>query len=147
MNAPPSIDILLVEDDPNDAEMTLRVLHQTHAAHQVLWLRDGAAALDYLFNRLDLTHVPKVVLLDIKMPKVNGIELLARIKASSLRSLPVVMLTSSDEESDVCRCYELGANSYLVKPLDYNAYSDTVKQASIYWLAHNLQAPVQRKPT
>lgn len=142
MTASP-IDILLVEDDPNDAEMTLRALHQIRSEQQVLWLRDGAAAVDYLFDKTNSGRIPRVVLLDVKMPKIDGIELLARIKASPLRALPVVMLSSSDEESDICRCYELGANSYLVKPLDYGAYSDTVKQAGIYWLMHNLQAPVQ----
>lgn len=138
----PSADILLVEDSPLDAEMTLHTLRQHGIGNHIEWLRDGAAALDYLFARgLHAERaplLPRLVLLDLKMPLVDGLEVLRAMKADSeLRQIPVVMLTSSAEESDLVRSYELGVNSYVVKPVDFNLFSEEVARLGFYWLLTN----------
>jgi CheY-like chemotaxis protein len=138
--------ILLAEDNPNDVELTLAALAEHHLANEVVVTRDGEEALDYLFHRgryrLRATGNPAVVLLDLKMPKVDGLEVLRAIKQDEgLRTIPVVMLTSSREESDVVRSYALGVNAYVVKPVDFAAFVEAVKQVGIFWGVHNEPPP------
>jgi len=142
MNALEQIEILLVEDNPEDAEMTMRALRKRNLANRLHWVKDGEEALDYLFGTGQYagrtpSQPPKLVLLDIKMPKVDGIEVLRRIKASELKSLPVVVMTSSNEERDVVESYRLGVNSYIVKPVQFDAFMDTVAKIGLYWLLTN----------
>ena len=144
------IEILLVEDNPEDAEMTMRALRKRNLANQLHWVKDGAEALDYLFGTgeyvgRDKNHAPKLVLLDIKMPKVDGIEVLRRIKASDLRTVPVVVMTSSNEERDVLESYRLGVNSYIVKPVAFDAFIETVANIDLYWVLTN-RVPAWRVP-
>lgn len=140
-------EILLVEDNPADEELTLRALRENKLANRVHVARDGAEALDYLFARgayvaRDRSRLPRVVLLDLKLPKVDGIEVLTRIKSDDLsRAIPVVMLTSSREEPDIARCYQLGVNSYIVKPVEFEAFVKAVSHAGLYWLILNQSPP------
>lgn len=130
------VEILLVEDNANDAELTLRALKQRNLANQVFVCRDGAEALDFFDRRT--SPVPKVVLLDLKLPKVDGLEVLRRLKGDArTKSIPVVVLTSSREEPDIERAYELGANSYIVKPVDFEAFARAVSDVGLYWLLLN----------
>ena len=136
------VEILLVEDNALDAELTMRALKKGGLANRVLWVRDGQEALDYLFREGDYASrvetVPRLVLLDLKMPKVNGIEVLKVVKGDErTRRIPVVVMTSSQEESDVAQSYDLGVNSYVVKPVDFNALADLAHKAGYYWLAIN----------
>jgi len=136
------VEILLVEDNPLDAELTIRALKKGGLANKLLWLKDGAQALDYLFRRgnyADRDDVfPRLVLLDLKMPRVDGIEVLKAIKQDErTRRIPVVITTSSQEERDVAQSYDLGANSYVVKPVEFGAFADLARQAGYYWLAIN----------
>lgn len=136
------VEILLVEDNTEDAEMTMRALRKRNLANQLHWVKDGAEALDYLFCTgqyagRNVAHPPKLVLLDIKMPKVDGIEVLRRIKASELKTIPVVVMTSSNEERDVLESYRLGVNSYIVKPVQFEAFLDTVSKIGLYWVLTN----------
>jgi two-component system response regulator len=136
------VEILLVEDNAEDAEMTMRALRQRNLANQLHWVKDGEEALDYLFCSGKYAgrnpgHAPKLVLLDIKMPKVDGIEVLRRIKASELKLIPVVVMTSSNEERDVVESYRLGVNSYIVKPVQFDAFLDTVAKIGLYWVLTN----------
>jgi CheY-like chemotaxis protein len=138
--------ILLVEDDPNDVELTLMALAEYHLANEVLTVSDGAEALDFLFRRGKHTGRadadPGVVLLDVKMPKVSGIEVLRQIKADSeLKVIPVVMLTSSREETDLVDSYNLGANAYVVKPVDFHAFAEAVKRLGVFWALVNEPPP------
>lgn len=136
------VEILLVEDNPLDAELTLRALKKGGLANRLLWLKDGEQALDYLFRRgpyaeREDVH-PRLVLLDLKMPRVDGIEVLRSIKQDErTRRIPVVIMTSSQEERDVAHSYDMGANSYVVKPVDFSAFADIARQAGFYWLAIN----------
>ena len=131
-----SVEILLVEDNANDAELTLRALKQRNLANQVHLCRDGAEAVDFFFNGAN--PAPKVVLLDLKLPKVDGLEVLQRLKADArTKSIPVVVLTSSREEPDIERAYTLGANSYIVKPVDFEAFARAVADVGLYWLLLN----------
>jgi len=136
------VEILLVEDNPLDAELTLRALKKGGLANRLLWLKDGEQALDYLFRRgayaeREEVH-PRLVLLDLKMPRVDGIEVLRSIKQDErTRRIPVVIMTSSQEERDVAHSYDMGANSYVVKPVDFSAFADIARQAGFYWLAIN----------
>jgi CheY-like chemotaxis protein len=141
--APDEAEILLVEDNPNDVELTLRALRKQNIADRVFVVKDGAEALDFLFaggsyqNRR-VENRPKVVLLDLKLPKVDGLEVLRRIKGDSrTRSIPVVMLTSSQEERDVVESYQQGANSYIVKPVDFNSFVHAVSELGVYWSGLN----------
>jgi two-component system response regulator len=140
------IEILLVEDNPLDAELTMTALKDVKVANSITWVKDGAEALDYMFRQGDYAGredvPPRLVLLDLKMPKVNGIEVLKAIKSDDrTRRIPVVVMTSSEEESDVATTYDLGVNSYVVKPLDFNALADVTRQAGYYWLAINRPVP------
>ena len=136
------VDILLVEDNPTDAELTMRALRKSHLANHITWVKDGAEALEFIFRsgayagRPD--ENPKLILLDLKLPKVDGIEVLKRIKADErTRIIPVVMVTSSAEGRDVVESYKLGVNSYVVKPVDFDQFSDTVAKAGFYWMLMN----------
>ena len=140
------VEILLVEDNPLDAELTMTALQGSKVANNITWVKDGAQALDYLFRTGEFADrpdvPPRLVLLDLKMPKVNGIEVLKAVKADErTRRIPVVVMTSSEEESDVAKTYDLGVNSYVVKPLDFNALADVTRQAGYYWLAINRGLP------
>jgi len=136
------MEILLVEDNPEDAEMTTRALRKRNLANRLHWVKDGEEALEYLFCTgqyagRDPARPPKLVLLDIKMPKVDGIEVLRRIKASELKTVPVVVMTSSNEERDVVESYRLGVNSYIVKPVAFEAFLETVSSLGLYWVVTN----------
>jgi two-component system response regulator len=137
------IDILLVEDNPSDAELTLHALRQNDVADRVHLVRDGAEALDYLFCRGDFSDrsagdLPKVILLDLKLPKVDGLEVLRQVKANErTRTVPVVVLTSSQLHRDVDESYRLGANSYIVKPVAFGQFSKAVRDLGQYWLQLN----------
>jgi two-component system, response regulator len=133
------VEILLVEDNPNDVELTLRAFQKQNLSNKVFVVKDGAEALDFVFATGVYSHRkiekrPKVVLLDLKLPKVDGIEVLRRIKADSrTNQIPVVMLTSSQEERDVLNSYNLGVNSYIVKPVDFSNFVHAVSELGVYW--------------
>ena len=131
-----SIEILLAGDNAEDAEMTLRALKRNNLANKVRWVKDGAEALECLFSSAG--RPPKLVLLDIKMPKVDGIEVLRRLKADpATQRIPVVVMTSSNEERDVVESYRLGVNSYIVKPVQFDAFIETVAKIGLYWVVTN----------
>jgi len=131
----PEIDILLVEDNPNDAELTQRAFRKSELDVRLAIARDGAEALEYLFGGRPL---PKVVLLDLKLPKIDGIEVLRRIRSDErTQTIPVVVLTSSQEERDIVECYKLGANSFVVKPVEFDRLYRTVRDLGTYWLVLN----------
>lgn len=141
--------ILMAEDDPNDLELALTALRERHLANTVDVVRDGAEALDYLFFRGAHADRPRenpaVALLDIKMPKVDGLEVLRQIRESpELKTLPVVMLTSSREEADLLRSYSLGVNAYVVKPVDFDDFSHAVSELGMFWAMVNEPPPSSR---
>ena len=147
--------ILLVEDNPNDLELTLVALERSQLANEVILLRDGAEALDYLFRRNShadrLGGNPAVLLLDLKLPKVDGLQVLDAIRQSEdLRSIPVVMLTSSREELDLSRAYQLGVNAYVVKPVEFKEFVSAISDLGIFWAVLNEPPPgsvrAQRRP-
>jgi two-component system response regulator len=135
--------ILLVEDNPDDEELTLRALRKNNIGNRLVVARDGVEALDFLYCTgayadRDPRELPQVILLDLKLPKIDGLEVLARIRAEpSTRLLPVVILTSSREEQDLIKGYRLGANSYVRKPVDFNRFIEAVRQLGLYWLVLN----------
>jgi two-component system, response regulator len=136
--------ILLVEDNPDDEALTLRALKKNNILNEVVVARDGVEALDYLFgtgaytNR-DLSHQPHIILLDLKLPKIDGLEVLRRLRADPRTSLlPVAILTTSNEEQDVLKSYQLGANSYIRKPVDFGQFMEAVRQLGLYWLVLNV---------
>jgi two-component system, response regulator len=137
------VDILLVEDNPNDVELTLRALKKANILNKIHVLNDGAEAIDFLFRKgkysnRDTSNEPKVVILDLKLPKVGGLEVLRYLKENNeLKIIPVVVLTSSREEQDVIESYKLGVNSYMVKPVDFEKFIDAVKELGLYWLLLN----------
>ena len=138
--------ILLVEDNPRDIELTLAALEENRLANEVIVVRDGEEALDYLNRRgifrLRAEGNPAVVLLDLKLPKVDGLEVLEQVKTSTaLQTVPVVMLTSSREEPDLTRSYKLGANAYVVKPVDFHAFAEAVKRLGVFWALVNEPPP------
>ena len=137
-----AVEILLAEDNSNDAEMTLRALKKGKLANQLVWVKDGQEALDFLFCRgahaARIAGDPKLVLLDLKMPKVDGIEVLRAIRADpATKQIPVVILTSSAEEKDIASSYELGVNSYIVKPVGFADFVDQVSKLGVYWAIMN----------
>lgn len=141
------VKILLVEDSPLDAELTIRALKDGKLANTVEWVKDGQQALDYLFQEGSYAEragaLPQLVLLDLKMPRVSGIEVLRAIKADArTRLIPVVVMTSSQEEKDIAQSYDLGVNSYVVKPVDFIAMTNLARQAGYYWLAINQSPPL-----
>ena len=137
------VEILLVEDNPHDAEMTIRALKKANLANKLIHLKDGAEALDFIFAKgafsdRQIENKPKVILLDIKMPKVDGIQVLKQIKSNdTTKTIPVVIMTSSKEEQDVITSYNLGVNSYVVKPVDFEGFAKAVSELGFYWLITN----------
>lgn len=142
--------ILLVEDNPDDEALTLRALKQNHIDNGVVVTRDGEEALDYLFGKgkyagRDLNAMPALILLDLKLPKVDGLEVLKQLRANPLTALlPVAILTSSSEEHDLITGYKLGLNSYILKPVDFDQFTEAVRNLGIYWLAINQTPPRDR---
>lgn len=142
-----AIEILLVEDNKSDAELTLRALKKNNLSNNIVHLKDGAEALDYIFctgqfSSRSIEDKPKLILLDLKMPKVDGLEVLAVLKGDErTKSIPVVILTSSKEHPDVERAYQLGVNSYIVKPVHFDGFSTAVKEIGFYWMLFNTPPP------
>jgi len=145
------VEILLVEDNPNDEELTIYALKKVNIANRIQVVHDGAEALEYLFCTGAYAHrqindPPKVVLLDLKLPKVDGLQVLERLKADvRTQTIPVVMLTSSQEERDIVESYQLGVNSYIVKPLDFGQFINIVHQMGLYWMLFN-KTPLTQEP-
>jgi len=139
--------ILLVEDNPRDEALTMRALRKSNIVNEVVVVRDGVEALDYLLGTgahegRDLDDMPQLILLDLKLPKVDGLQVLQKIRADGrTRRLPVVVFTSSSEEEDLIRSYDLGANSYVRKPVDFEQFMDAARQLGLYWLVLNQAAP------
>lgn len=138
------VEILMAEDNQHDAELTIRELKRHNMANRLVHVKDGEEALDFIYGRGvyaergEQISLPRLVLLDIQMPKVNGIEVLEQLKSDpETRTIPVVMLTSSRESPDMKRCYELGANSYIVKPVNFERFSEAIRQLGFYWLLLN----------
>lgn len=147
MSHPGAIELLIVEDNPEDLDLTLRAFRQSKLTNKIHVARDGVEALEFLFGanggKGPAPAAPRVVLLDLKLPKIDGIEVLRRIKADPrTQSIPVVVLTSSKEQRDVIESYKLGVNSYLVKPVNFERFAETVRQLGFYWLLHN-QPPIR----
>ena len=143
-----SVEVLLVEDNINDAELTIRELNKHNLANNLYHAKDGEEALDFIFctgkfsDMRTIQNPPKVILLDIQMPKVNGIEVLAKIRSDErTQALPVVILTSSKEDPDIKKCYDLGANSYIVKPVNFERFAAAIQNLGYYWLLLN-QRPI-----
>jgi two-component system response regulator len=137
------VEILLIEDSAPDAELTMRALQKHNLANEITWLKDGEAAMEHLFGSESKPavlpdHAPKLVLLDLKLPKVDGLEILRRLKSDETSALiPVVVLTSSREGSDIAESYRLGVNSYIVKPVSFEKFTEAVRQLGMYWLLIN----------
>ena len=144
------VEILLVEDNPHDVELTLLALRESHVTNPVHVVRDGAEALEFIFCTgahadRNIENGPKVILLDLKLPKVDGLEVLRQIKADPrTKTIPVVVLTSSREERDIVESYRLGTNSYIVKPVDFEQFTEAVRQLGLYWLLLNEPPPQGR---
>ncbi len=140
------VEILLIEDNENDAEITIRALRKSNIANKIKHLSDGEQALNFLFGKgdyegRDVEIKPKLIMLDLKMPKVDGLEVLEKIKSDPVtKKIPVVVLTSSREHPDIEKCYELGVNSYIVKPVDFDNFSTAITQSGMYWMLIN-QSP------
>lgn len=139
-----SVEVLLVEDNMTDAEITIRALKKYNMANNLVHVKNGKEAVDFIFatgkyeGARDISHPPKVILLDIQMPKMNGMEVLQKIKDDPrTKCIPVVMLTSSKEHPDIQKCYDLGANSYIVKPVDFEGFAGAIKNLGFYWLLLN----------
>jgi CheY-like chemotaxis protein len=143
MNDPNAIELLLVEDNPQDLELALRALRKANLSNRIHVARDGAEALEFIFCEgphaaRRITDGPKVILLDLKLPKVDGLAVLKHIKGDPrTKMIPVVMLTSSKEQSDVVESYQLGVNSYIVKPVNFEQFVEAVRDLGLYWLLHN----------
>jgi two-component system, response regulator len=139
-----SVDLLLVEDNNSDAELTIRELKKHNLANNLFHVRDGEEALDFIFatgkfaGLRDISHPPKIILLDIQMPKIDGIQVLERVRSDErTKATPVVILTSSKEDPDIQKCYALGANSYIVKPVNFESFAQAIKNLGFYWLLLN----------
>jgi len=147
MNNSQIVDILLVEDNAQDAELTIRALKKRNLANHLVVVEDGAEALDFIFARekyayRDTSQSPRVILLDLKLPKVSGLEVLHTLKGNpQTNNIPIVVVTSSAEDPDIKTAYELGANSYVVKPVDFNQFSEAMSNLGLYWLLLN-QPPI-----
>jgi CheY-like chemotaxis protein len=145
------VEILLVEDNPTDAELAIRALKKNNLANKLVWVKDGAEALDFLFSTgaysgRDLLNGPKVIMLDLRLPKVDGMEVLRRVKEDvRTKSIPVVVLTSSKEDIDMAESYQLGVNSYISKPVEFDEFAKTVAQLGLYWLLVNRPPTVAAK--
>jgi CheY-like chemotaxis protein len=143
MHEPEPVEILLVEDNPNDVELTLQALRASHLANEIKVVRDGAEALDFIMCRgpyadRDINNAPKVILLDLKLPKVDGIEVLRQTKADPrTKMIPIVVLTSSTQDKDIVESYQLGVNSYIAKPVDFQQFTESVNHLGLYWLVYN----------
>lgn len=143
MHESEAVEILLVEDNPNDVELTLHALRASHLANDIKVVRDGEEALDFImcrgpFSQRDISSGPRVILLDLKLPKVDGIEVLRQTKADPrTRMIPIVILTSSTQDKDIVESYQLGVNSYMQKPVDFQQFTETVHQLGLYWLVYN----------
>lgn len=141
------VEILLVEDNSNDAELTIRALRKSKIANSIIHVKDGVSAIDFLFGKgefssRNINYKPKIILLDLKMPKVDGLDVLRKIKADELtRKIPVVVLTSSREHPDIERAYAYGANSYIVKPVDFDGFAKVITELGMYWVLLN-QPPI-----
>jgi len=137
------VEILLVEDNADDAEMAIHALRKKNLANKLIHLQDGEEALDFLFGTgkfagRDVTIRPRLILLDLKMPKVDGMQVLAKVKSNdATKKIPVVILTSSKEDPDLSKCYELGANSYIVKPVEFDSFINAVTELGMYWMLLN----------
>ncbi len=148
MTDPRDVEILLVEDMPTDAELTMRALRANNLANKLHWVKDGAEAIDFLFSQGEYAgrpvgSTPKVILLDLRLPKIDGLEVLKRLKADErTRCIPIVVLTSSKEDRDITESYRLGVNSYISKPVEFDAFARTVASLGFYWLFTN-KPPVQ----
>ncbi len=146
-NSHDPVEILLVEDNATDAELCIRSLRTHNLTNDLFWAKDGAEALDFLFARggfagRDIGRRPKVVLLDLRLPKVDGIEVLRQLKSDQrLKDIPVVVLTSSQEDRDIAQCYKFGANSFVSKPVEFAAFADTVARLGLYWVLVNKPPP------
>lgn len=137
MKVSDAVEILLIEDNPDDAGLTIHALKKHNLANNLLHLHDGEEALTYLFSG-ELTHVPKVILLDLKMPKIDGMDVLRKLKADEQRKvIPVVVLTSSKEERDILESYKLGVNAYIVKPVDFDKFTKAIADIGFFWLLLN----------
>ena len=142
-----AVEILLVEDNPNDVELTLRGLKKSNLANKVFVVRDGEEALEYIFttgsySERNINHIPKLILLDLKLPKVDGLEVLRQVKSDErTKMIPVVVLTTSKEEKDIMESYKLGVNSYITKPVNFDKFVSSVRDIGFYWLLLN-EAPV-----
>lgn len=138
-----NVDILLCEDNKRDADLAIRALKRKKLTNNIIWLRNGEEALNYLYAKDDykersIQNTPKVILLDLKMPKIDGMEVLKKVRSHPhTKHIPVVMLTSSQEEKDIVKSYDLGVNSYIVKPVDFNKFMDSVSDVGFYWLLLN----------
>ena len=147
MSEPDAVEILLVEDNSSDAELALHALRKSKLANQIHLVRDGEEALDFLFCRgafssRTFDHAPRLILLDLKLPKVDGLQVLQEVKRDAhTRAIPVIVLTSSKEERDLVDSYRLGVNSYIQKPVDFDQFRETVKTVGLYWLVINQPAP------
>jgi two-component system response regulator len=149
MNNDEVVEIMLVEDNPDDAALTIRALKKQNIANKLIHLHDGAEALDFIYGKgnyagRNIQITPKVILLDLKMPKVNGMEVLETLKSDeNTKAIPIVMLTSSAEDPDIERCYQLGANSYIVKPVEFEEFTKAVAGLGMYWMLLN-KPPLER---
>lgn len=141
-----SVEILLVEDNDNDAELAIRALRKNNMANSIIHIKDGPEALDYIFStgaygNRGIENIPRIILLDLKLPKLTGLEILEKIKSDNrTKMIPVIMLTSSKEEPDIASAYQLGANSYIVKPVAFDSFIDAMKNVGYYWMLINQAA-------
>ncbi|MEL6406251.1 MAG: response regulator [Chloroflexota bacterium] len=151
MNKDNFVEILMIEDNPDDAELALHALQSQNIVNFITHIPDGVEALEFLFGTgkyqdREITHYPKMILLDLKLPKLSGLEVLEKIRANShTKAIPVVVLTSSNQDPDIERAYELGVNSYIIKPVDFDQFSETIAKLGMYWAVLNTPHPPKDK--